>query len=300
LAQLALTLLVTWFIVSRVGLSVAELRALESGSWTPRVLPLAASIVALAAGYVVSAAIWARIVEDLGGPRLPLRNSVPVYMVANLGRYIPGKLWQIAGLAALSARLGVPMAVSTAAAVVGQAAALLAATSVGALALLSAPDPYPTWGGLALGAIVVLLALGAVPAVYRSALGAWFRIARAERPEALSKPRGFQWFAGYVVNWALYAGAFWLLTRAFGLAGPPLAIASAFAAAYVLGYLLLFAPAGLGPREGFLILFLSPYFGPGPAGMIAIVARVWTTVVEVLPAAAFWTLGSWKRGLDER
>jgi len=283
-----------------VGLSVAELRALESARWTPNFLPLVSSIVALAAGYVVSAAIWARIVEDLGGPRLPLRKSVPVYMVANLGRYIPGKLWQIAGLAALSARLGVPVAVSTAAAIAGQGAALLAATSVGAFALLSAPDPYPTWGGLALGVIVVLLAVGTVPAVYQSALGAWFRLARAERPEALSKPRGFHWFVAYVVNWVVYAGAFWLLAMAFDLAGPPLAVASAFAAAYVLGYLLLFAPAGLGPREGFLILFLSPYFGPGPAGMIAIVARIWTTAVEVLPAAAFWTLGSWKRGGDER
>jgi len=29
--------------------------------------------------------------------------------------------------------------------------------------------------------------------------------------------------------------------------------------------------------------------GPGAAGAVAVIARIWTTVVEVIPAAAFWT-----------
>jgi hypothetical protein len=65
-------------------------------------------------------------------------------------------------------------------------------------------------------------------------------------------------------------------------------VASAFAAAYVLGYAMIFAPAGLGPREGFLIAFLTPHVGAASAGVIAVVARLWTTVVELLPAGAFW------------
>lgn len=286
--------------MSRVGLSLAELRALDTARWTPRSLPLLASVLTLGVGYAVSAALWARMVADLGGPTLPLRQAVPVYMVANLGRYVPGKVWQIAGLAALARRLGLPVAISTAAAVAGQAVALLAATALGSVALLSAPEPYPVWGTAGLVGVVALLVLGAVPAVYRGAFTAWFRLARAERPEALSRPRGLAWFVGYLGNWAVYAGAFWLLTLAFSLDGPPLAVASAFAAAYVLGYVFLFAPAGLGPREGFLILFLSPHFGAGPAAMVAVVARLWTTAVEVVPAALFWGTGAWGRGADER
>ena len=48
------------------------------------------------------------------------------------------------------------------------------------------------------------------------------------------------------------------------------------------------APAGLGPREGFLIIFLTPHLSAAPAGVLAIVARVWTTLVEVVPAGIFW------------
>jgi uncharacterized membrane protein YbhN (UPF0104 family) len=51
---------------------------------------------------------------------------------------------------------------------------------------------------------------------------------------------------------------------------------------------MIFAPAGVGVREGFLVAFLTPFFGAGPSAVLALVARVWTTLVELLPAAAFW------------
>jgi hypothetical protein len=71
-------------------------------------------------------------------------------------------------------------------------------------------------------------------------------------------------------------------------------VGPAFAAAYVLGYLALFAPAGLGVREGFLVAFLTPTLGAGGAALAAVTSRVWTTVVEVIPAAAFWLAGMGK------
>jgi uncharacterized membrane protein YbhN (UPF0104 family) len=87
------------------------------------------------------------------------------------------------------------------------------------------------------------------------------------------------------MNWGLYATAFWLLYM--GLVGfqPFLYVAPAFAAAYVGGYIVLFAPAGLGVREVLLGAFLAPVLAAEPALALAVVARLWTTVVEVLPAA---------------
>jgi hypothetical protein len=57
----------------------------------------------------------------------------------------------------------------------------------------------------------------------------------------------------------------------------------AYPAAYVAGYVVLFAPAGAGIREGMLVVFLGPILGTG-AAVVAILARLWTTVVELLPA----------------
>jgi hypothetical protein len=88
----------------------------------------------------------------------------------------------------------------------------------------------------------------------------------------------------------LYGGAFWIFVRSFELPGAPVLIASSFAAAYVLGYAAIFAPAGIGVREVALVLLLSPAMGAAPAAAVSVLARVWTTVVEVIPAGALWVL----------
>ena len=74
----------------------------------------------------------------------------------------------------------------------------------------------------------------------------------------------------------------------FGVSAEIVPVASAFAAAYVAGYLFIPAPAGVGIREGMLIVFLTPHLGVGVAGALAVIARIWTTVVELVPAALFW------------
>jgi uncharacterized membrane protein YbhN (UPF0104 family) len=286
--QLALTVAVTWFILDRVGLGLADLAAVEGALWVPDpILLLAASLLLLAA-YFVSAALWGLIVHELGGPRLPLGDSVRIFMIANLGRYVPGKVWQIAGLAALAKGRGVPPATAAASAVLGQGIALVAAAAVGMGALLGGPESYRRWGLVGAAGVVAGVALLSIPAVFRRLAGAWFRLARTEAPADLGMLHGLRWLGLYAANWVLYGLSFWVLARSLGLDGGVIPLASAFAAAYVLGYAMVFAPAGLGPREGFLIVFLTPHVGAGPAGVVAVVSRLWTTVVELLPAGIFW------------
>ena len=278
--------------MNRLGPGVEELRALGPDAWRLSPIPLGASVLALLVGYFMSATIWGRILSDLGGPSLGARVAVPMFMVANLGRYLPGKIWQIAGLAALARRHGIPAATATAAAVVGHGTGLLAATALGTFALLGSPDPYPLWGTVALAGLGVALIAAMVPAVYGRVLGAWFRLARAEEPEGLAPGQGIRWLLMALASWLVYGLAFGLLVAGLGLSVTPWLAGSAFAAAYVLGYLMIFAPAGIGPREGFLILFLAPHVGGAAAGLAAVAARVWTTTVEVIPAGLFWLSGA--------
>lgn len=292
--QLALTVAVTWFIVDRVGLGLADLAEVDAALWVPDPLLLGAASLLLIAGYGVSAALWGLIVHELGGPRLPTRDAVRIFMVANLGRYVPGKVWQIAGLAALARGRGVPAGTAATAAVLGQGIALVAAAAVGMGALLGGPPAYRRWGLVGAAIVGVVLILLAIPRVFRRLAAAWFRLAGTEPPPHLSALRGVRWLSLYVLNWGMYALSFWILSRSLGLSGAVLPVASAFAAAYVLGYVMIFAPAGLGPREGFLIVFLTPHLGATASGVIAVVSRVWTTLVELVPAGIFW-LG-WIRG----
>ena len=125
-------------------------------------------------------------------------------------------------------------------------------------------------------------------AVFARLAHLWFRLSRTETEPALGSLHGLRWLALYTLNWTMYAVAFWVLSRSLSLDAELVPVASAFAAAYVLGYAMVFAPAGLGPREGFLIMFLTPHLGAASSGVIAVVARVWTTLVELVPAGVFW------------
>lgn len=287
--QLALTVAVTWFIVDRVGLDFAALAEVGADAWLPDPLLLALASVLLAFAYFVSAALWGLIVRDLGGPTIPTADAVRLFMIANLGRYVPGKVWQIWGLAALAKGRGVPPLTATAAAVLGQGVALVAAATVGVGAFLGGPELYRRWGLVGTLGVVSLVVLLSIPAVFRRISALWLHLSGADEARiGLGSLHGVRWLALYALNWIVYAVSFWVLSRSLGMDGELIPVASAFAAAYVLGYAMIFAPAGLGPREGFLIMFLTPHLGATSSGVLAIVARLWTTLVELVPAGVFW------------
>ncbi|MDT8369881.1 MAG: lysylphosphatidylglycerol synthase transmembrane domain-containing protein [Longimicrobiales bacterium] len=289
--QIVLTGTVTWFIVDRVGVDLSRLARLDVGAWELRWQWIALSVVTLTAGYILSAALWGRMVVELGGARIPPARAVRIFLVANLGRYVPGKVLQLAGLTVLAAREGVRPATAAVSAVLGQGVALLGATLIGLAAFFAPGSGMRVWGWFGLATVVIFLVLGSLPAARRILHALWARFAKRDPqvppPVALADPTFvWRWTAYYALNWALYATAFWLLF--IGVVGwtPFLEAGPAFAAAYVGGYIALFAPAGLGIRESLLTVFLTPLVTPERALALAVIARLWTTLVEVVPALA--------------
>jgi glycosyltransferase 2 family protein len=63
----------------------------------------------------------------------------------------------------------------------------------------------------------------------------------------------------------------------------PLA-AAAYAAAYAAGFLSLLTPAGLGVREGVLVVALAPVLPAGPALVVALLSRLWMMLAELAGA----------------
>ncbi len=283
-AKLALTVLVTIGIFRAVGLGREDLSAFSFSSFDLNLPYLVLSILVLSCGYIISALLWGQMVYELGGPRLRGSVAVRVFMTANLGRYIPGKVWQLAGLALIGQRHGVRPAVGSAAAVLGQALGLIGALILGSMAILSRMD---LTGNLAIIAPLAVLGLIAVVTSRRfltMALSMWNRLTRTETADGVEFPQffGVRWVAAYAINWSVYAAAFVVLLGGLGLHSVYLYAGSSFAAAYLIGYLSIFAPGGIGIREATLVYFLGPIFSPPVAFAIAGSARIWTTGVEIL------------------
>jgi hypothetical protein len=178
-----------------------------------------------------------------------------IWILSSFGRYLPGKLWAIAGMAVMTERAGASGKVATAAAIVMQLLAI--GTGVGAAAIAAGPliEAAQPGAGAAM-TILGLVAVGALAMVGSAAtLQLMWRVLRREG-QPPPPPRRLAVLGGFgfnVVAWLLYGVALAALAR--GIlpdAGLGLRVATGvFAASYLGGFITPFAPGGLGgPRPG--------------------------------------------------
>jgi hypothetical protein len=90
--------------------------------------------------------------------------------------------------------------------------------------------------------------------------------------------------------WLMYGVAFWLFTIGV-LGSAPGALSdyvAVFAGSYLLGFVAIFSPAGVGVREGAMgIALRRAGFAVGPAYLLVVASRLWLTALEVLPPLIF-------------
>ena len=286
LGKALLTVVVTWLILRGAGFSLAEAGDLDMSIVDPDLAFLATSVAVLLAAFVLQAWLWSRILAAFGEPGVPLHVAASLVMVANLGRYIPGKIFQLAGLAVLARRAGLSAVRAGAAAVAAQVVNLLAAAVLGAWVAYESPA-LPSGAALATGVTVLLGLSGFFCFGGAGALLGW-ALRRSGHEGNLPTPGApafLAWLAGYLLSWVVYGLAFYCLAMGLGLGVPLPVAATAFASAYLVGYVLLFAPAGIGVRESVLAALLAPWAGPGGSLVLAGLQRVWITAVELAAAA---------------
>lgn len=226
--------------------------------------------------------------------RLGFWTAARIWSVSNLGKYVPGKVWQIGAMSAMSREVGVSPIAAAGSAILGTLVNVFA----GFVVLLASgrellEGARPGWGALAM--TIVVIAAGAL------ILAPWVipRLAPVVakltgRPLGTTLPvRAVVYsLAGNVIAWLIYGAAFQLLVR--GLLGDSAGGYSQFLAAYTIsylfGYLAVFAPAGVGVRELFMLkaLEIAGLASAPQAALVTIVSRIWLTLLEVTPGFLFW------------
>lgn len=297
--QLVLTLAVLAFAgreVSRqwdrVGPLVASLR--------PRWSLLAASALVVLAAYALLIAVW-RFMLRSWGDRLSARDAARIWFVSNLGRYVPGKVWQIGAMGVMARNRGVSPAAAVGSSLVINLVNLVSGFALvlitgGDVLGISSSDPALARriAGVmvVLGLLAVALAPVALPVLARVAGRALGR--RIELPRL---PAAALWAAalGTFAAWALYGLAFRLFTLAtLGTAtGGTSAYLAVYTGSYLAGYLALVVPGGLGVRELVIVAGMQRLglAGEPAATVVAWASRLWLTVLEILPGVAFLVVG---------
>lgn len=266
-----------------------ELRA-QPLDWSvqPGWLVLSALVVWLMYGLLIAA--W-RIMLAGWGRELDFWSAARIWTVSSLGKYLPGKVWAVAGMAAMAQRAGVGAGPATGSAVILQVLAIGTGAAVAALTGWSSLRTAYPGAEVGLAALVLITVVALAVLLRPDSVRRIVRIAVPEATVSLTPPVGAVAFglAANTIAWLGYGMALWLLAQGLlpkaGLGLMP-AIA-VFTASYLAGFLALFAPGGIGVREGVFILMLQGPMGIGAATALALASRILLTVTELGAAVPF-------------
>lgn len=330
LAKYLLTFAIVFFVGRQFyrDLNNPEFPNLLRRSLQPGWLALAGALYIAGLGF--SAFFWIRLMRRLGqGPDvLPCLRA---YYLGHLGKYLPGKAW------ALFLRASLARSPAVHGGVAGMTALYEVLTTMASGALLGAGLFWAFGHDTATGfnretlwrllqgqeidaslldrRLMALIALGLFVGIVTPALpGVFNRLARRValpflEPGAPPPPR-VPWaslvegLSLTVCGWFLLGASLWAVVRA--VSGQPLPFTGDLwgeytgflSLAYVLGFVVLFMPSGLGVREYFLTVFLTPslagQFGwteaeakPIAVMTVLLLRLVWTTAEVIV--AGFWS-----------
>ena len=302
----------TWRIagwVAGVAIIVIAVRQLVAGwsdiadrplQWRIQPLLLLLAVLAVWAMYALLIQAWRTMLAAWGG-ELPLGTAARIWTVSSLGKYLPGKLWAIAGMAVMARRAGIAPWAAAGSAVILQALAIGTGAAITGMFGSQALAAHYPWVRVLLPLLALASALGVTLLLWPRFVRRLLRVARVDAPATVPGPAVVA--AGAVANlvaWCGYGAAFWLLGHGL-LELPGLTIGraiTAFAASYVAGLLFLPAPGGIGVRESVILLMLGGPLGAPAASALAVASRLLLTLTELGAAAPFLILNRERLGAE--
>lgn len=240
--------------------------------------------------YLCRFRIWLGITDELD-LRTSKRTAAKGYFLSTLGKYIPGNVGLF--LARVEAYRGYSRSRVAAATVVEYVATIASSCLLVVIGLAAAPFSVPEGIRLGSGALAVLLLTSLHPRFLLELINRALRLAKKMPVQSFpSWSKQIRFVLAYMLVGLLQGLALLLVLNSLHPTGfnNYLAITGAYYAAGLIGLAVVFAPSGIGVREGVLMLIL-PTIVPRPVAIVStVLIRLVATAGEVA-LAGFFSLG---------
>jgi len=235
----------------------------------------------VAAYYLVFVLGWVRILK-VYGIRISYVVALQAEMLSMLAKYVPGGVWTPAARVVALRRFGVrdtPVVLASILLEAGLSALAGVGVFLVGLAIIGGAD-VPL---LPLGAFGVLVAILLYPPVFARVAGRLLRPFGAHGVAPLPARDALALLAFYALTWPLGGAALFFMLRAVG--GDPSVssipfLGGASAVGAIVAVLAIFAPSGLGVREGSMYGLLLAVAAEGVALGAVVMNRLAITLVE--------------------
>ena len=244
------------------------------------------------AGAALPGLVWRDLLISQGYGTAPVAG-LRVFFLAQLGKYLPGGIWNLVAQVDMARDLRIPARQAATATFLALALSVIAALLVAGVSLpFAIPGLITTywWAFLAVPALVVLL----LPPVVAWWSATAFRILRRPAtPVRLTWPVLIRATVLLLISWVLLGLHLGALVQGLGDSGESLWLMSVgvFALAWVAGFLILIAPAGAGVREAALVLGFAAVLPAGAVLTVAVLSRVLLVAADVLLALGLLVAG---------
>jgi hypothetical protein len=239
---------------------------------------------------MLHAAVGWGIVLQLLGWSIKLSRAAALYFRGEVAKYVPGGLWAVVGRSELARREGAPASVAYSSVLLSLGALYLACAGVAGV--------LTPWGtSLSLGpvvavVVVVIGVIGLHPRFLELFRRTAARLTKREVPVAVPPWSASVALVGfYVPVWVAVGTATWAVVRALGVEAGWAEVVLATATSWLVGFLAVPIPGGIGVREAVFVATLSSV-APGPASAAALVARVLFMAVDGAGAGLSWLVRS--------
>ncbi|MEO0083366.1 MAG: lysylphosphatidylglycerol synthase domain-containing protein [candidate division WOR-3 bacterium] len=245
------------------------------------------SYVFILLNFLLAAYTWQRNLFMLK-ENISLITAVRINALATLPKYAPGKVWGILGKVYLAKKEGITEQAS----VISISLETILVLLGGVILFLLTASPVVK-GKISYTYYLFIIPICLIITYPKILIGITnFFLRIFKRPLITFMPKYLQiieLLTLYTLSWVLQGiGIYFLIKSFYPIAlNKVLLIAGLHAFSWVIGFVSIITPAGLGIKEGIFSYFLKFIFPSGIAILIALLVRIWATIAELLFFLAF-------------
>ena len=258
----------------------------RGASFTFEAFPLILSTLIFAFSYFIQIWAWYLITVKLG-IALSISDTLKSWFYSQLGKYLPGKVWLLLSRFYFYESKGRSRKAISIALYFETATVIGAACLIFLAVLIFHKEKWSYYSWRQLGWVLPLLLLGFAslhPRVLQK-ISNWVLVRFKREPLSFSfSYADILWILFVcIISWMVGGVGFYFFVDSVYPVTPDYIpfLTGALAISSTLGLIALFAPSGLGVREGALVYLLSFMMATPVAVIISVLTRIWMTLVEI-------------------
>lgn len=233
---------------------------------------------------ITLASLW-HYITKINGCSIKYEKAVTSYLYSILGKYIPGKVFMLAARLTYYKEEDAPLSKVTVCFFIENVCTLLGAAMLFIVSLFFFPNEllenYKWLTLLLIAAFFVCVH----PKIINFVLRLIGKIFKKDLEIPMKYSQMLKVVLLFIGNWLIVGFGFFILTKSIYPAAEwsqMLYCAGIWGVSAIMGILAIFAPSGLGVREGIIVAGLMLIMPQSDAMVISVVSRLWQTIPELL------------------